>query len=223
LRIWYEKLGPASYLSQLELQRLFERLFRRAELPLAFSAGFHPLPLLSFGKALPVGVESREEWLNITLREEWAGAGSAPRHRRAPAPRACVCCGWKRCPDRQAASGLLGGFSFSSQRGRGQEQLQRCRVQWENFLAAILGLLPEQVEKRGPGDRYQTPGPDVTPVKGGFLIRFDWHNGYLSPLRIISAVHPDLPREGIGLTKIRQWMDNGHGRSGADRAAGQRL
>ena len=41
-RLWYSKTGPAAYLSQLELQRIFERAFRRAELPLAFSGGFHP-------------------------------------------------------------------------------------------------------------------------------------------------------------------------------------
>ena len=37
---------------------------------MAFSQGFSPAPLLSFGKALPVGVASRAEWLGLTLREE---------------------------------------------------------------------------------------------------------------------------------------------------------
>jgi radical SAM-linked protein len=33
----------------------------------AFSAGYHPLPRLSFGPALPVGVESQEEFVDIDL------------------------------------------------------------------------------------------------------------------------------------------------------------
>ncbi|MBG0789077.1 MAG: TIGR03960 family B12-binding radical SAM protein [Desulfovibrionaceae bacterium] len=70
-RLWFEKDGPAAFLSQLELQAVFERAFRRAELPLAFSAGFHPMPRLSFGKALPVGVESRAEWINVFFREDF--------------------------------------------------------------------------------------------------------------------------------------------------------
>ena len=70
-RLWFEKTGPAAYLSQLELQAVFERAFRRAALPMTFSAGFHPMPRLSFGKALPVGVESRAEWINIFFRDDF--------------------------------------------------------------------------------------------------------------------------------------------------------
>ncbi|MDR2669281.1 MAG: TIGR03936 family radical SAM-associated protein, partial [Desulfovibrio sp.] len=64
----YSRMGPAAYLSQLEIQRIFDRALRRAGVPLAFSRGFHPLPLLSFGRALPVGVESESEWFSLYLR-----------------------------------------------------------------------------------------------------------------------------------------------------------
>ena len=69
LRFWYARKEAAIYLSQLEIQHIFERALRRAALPLAFSQGFHPLPLLSFGRALPVGVASESEWFSIFLSE----------------------------------------------------------------------------------------------------------------------------------------------------------
>lgn len=69
-RLWFEKMGPTAYISQLDLQSVLERAMRRAELPLSFSQGFHPMPRISFGRALPVGVESRAEWMNMMLREE---------------------------------------------------------------------------------------------------------------------------------------------------------
>ena len=69
LRILYERKGPAVYLSQLETQHIFDRALRRAALPPAFSQGYHPLPLLSFGRALPVGVAGEDEWFTIVLRE----------------------------------------------------------------------------------------------------------------------------------------------------------
>ncbi|THB65709.1 MAG: TIGR03960 family B12-binding radical SAM protein, partial [Desulfovibrio sp.] len=56
IRLWYAKQGPAAFVSQLELQALFERAMRRAKLPLPFSQGHHPMPLVSFCRALPVGV-----------------------------------------------------------------------------------------------------------------------------------------------------------------------
>jgi radical SAM family uncharacterized protein/radical SAM-linked protein len=69
LRFWYSRMGSAAYLSQLEIQHVFDRALRRIGLPLSFSQGFHPLPLLSFGRALPVGVASRCEWFSAYLRE----------------------------------------------------------------------------------------------------------------------------------------------------------
>ncbi|MDR1125256.1 MAG: TIGR03960 family B12-binding radical SAM protein, partial [Deltaproteobacteria bacterium] len=68
-RIWYRKEGPATCISQLELQAVLERAMRRGKLPLAFSQGFKPAPLLSFARALPVGVASRREWFSLYLRE----------------------------------------------------------------------------------------------------------------------------------------------------------
>ena len=73
-RIWHTKTGGSSYLSQLELQAILDRALRRADLPMAFSQGFHPMPLMSFGRALPVGMESRAEWFAITLRTPMAAA-----------------------------------------------------------------------------------------------------------------------------------------------------
>lgn len=66
-RVWHSKLEGSAFLSQLELQAIIERALRRASLPIAFSQGFHPMPLISFGRALPVGVESLEEWFTVTL------------------------------------------------------------------------------------------------------------------------------------------------------------
>lgn len=68
-RVWHTKTGGSAYLSQLELQAVLDRALRRAALPLAFSQGFHPLPLLSFGRALPVSVQSFAEWFALTLHK----------------------------------------------------------------------------------------------------------------------------------------------------------
>ncbi len=70
LRIWHEKMDRSCWISQLELQAVLDRALRKARIPMAFSQGFHPLPLVSFGRALPVGVESLCEWFSLCLREE---------------------------------------------------------------------------------------------------------------------------------------------------------
>jgi radical SAM-linked protein len=65
----YSRLGEARFLGAKEMATLFARASRRAGLPVAHSQGFHPLPRISFGPALPLGVESEEEFFDIELYE----------------------------------------------------------------------------------------------------------------------------------------------------------
>ena len=58
------------FVSHLDMQRLFQRAFRRAELPLAYSNGFNPHPLLSFATALSVGYTSDCEYFEVELTEK---------------------------------------------------------------------------------------------------------------------------------------------------------
>ena len=69
VRVTYSKLDTARFVGAKEVATLFTRAIRRARLPVAYSQGYHPLPRLSFGPALPLGVESEEEFLDIELSE----------------------------------------------------------------------------------------------------------------------------------------------------------
>ncbi len=66
----YSKGEEMKYISHLDIQRLVQRAFRRANLPLAYSQGFNPHPLLSFASALAVGYTGEAEWLEMRLTEE---------------------------------------------------------------------------------------------------------------------------------------------------------
>ena len=69
---WYlvrfTKAGAARFLSQHDVRRAWERVTRRAGLPLAYSRGFSPKPRLSFGPPLPVGAEGQREYMTMALR-----------------------------------------------------------------------------------------------------------------------------------------------------------
>jgi radical SAM-linked protein len=67
VRLRYAKLGRVVALSHLETVHTLLRAVRRAGLPVAFSQGYHPKPRVSFGPALPVGVESLCEHLDLEL------------------------------------------------------------------------------------------------------------------------------------------------------------
>lgn len=67
LRIRFSKLGKIRWTSHRDLARMWERAFRRVQLPLAYSEGFSPRPKVSFGLALPTGHESVAEYLDVEL------------------------------------------------------------------------------------------------------------------------------------------------------------
>ena len=65
----YEKTENAKYVSHLDFVRMFGRALRRAHLPMAYSEGFNPHPLLGFALPLSVGYTSECEILEISLTE----------------------------------------------------------------------------------------------------------------------------------------------------------
>lgn len=67
LRITYSQTGPLKYISHLDLIKLWERLLRRAGIPLAYSHGFTPHPKITVASPLPVGFEGLREVMEITL------------------------------------------------------------------------------------------------------------------------------------------------------------
>ncbi len=70
-RVFYQVTGRLQFLSHKELMRVIVRVLRRARLPLAYSHGYHPHPLLSFGPSLPVGMAGKAEQLDVRLTEPW--------------------------------------------------------------------------------------------------------------------------------------------------------
>ncbi len=81
VRIRFGKQGDLRFLGHRDLVRLMERLFRRAGLTLGMSEGFHPKPRMSFPSALAVGIEGRDEVMELELAESYAVEELAERLR----------------------------------------------------------------------------------------------------------------------------------------------
>jgi len=69
VRVWFGKVGDMALVGHLDLIRLFDRVVRRADLPISFTGGFHPNPRISLANALPLGVTSTGEIADFELTE----------------------------------------------------------------------------------------------------------------------------------------------------------
>ena len=67
VRLHYAKRGRLRFSSHRDFQRALERALRRAEVPMAYSAGFSPHPKISYANSASTGVASEAEYVELGL------------------------------------------------------------------------------------------------------------------------------------------------------------
>ena len=68
-RLRFSKQGDVRFASHHDMMRVFERVLRRAALPLAMSRGFNPRPQISLPAPLSVGIAGQSEVVDFELAE----------------------------------------------------------------------------------------------------------------------------------------------------------
>lgn len=210
-RLWYKKLGAFSLLSQLELQTIFEKALRRSHMPLAFSLGFHPLPKISFGRALPVGLESHAEWLALTLVQKLEPAAilealnknlsteinvftveyTESRKRTEQAIKELFRI---KFPDK--ASFYKGCKAFSSFSSKNEFQFTRMSKKGEKNYNV----------------RAMLESWEALSEKNAILFYSQWQNEYLSPLQLVNTIvgyDEKVEAMGLKISKLAQIFADG--------------
>ena len=68
-RIKFRKYGALRFIGHLDVMRYFQKVMRRAEIPIAFTGGFSPHMIMSFASPLGIGLESDGEYMDIELTD----------------------------------------------------------------------------------------------------------------------------------------------------------
>ena len=203
LRIVYRKLGPAVYFSQLELTRLFERCMRRAGVAMSFSQGFHPMPRMSFGRALPVGVGSVREEMVIVLRAPMTAADL--RARLAPEmPKGLEVRDVEDAPLKGRADQPAFEEYLLHLLDRGSPSVAEAVTRWRSFLSTDQFAFAKKT-KRGSREINLRALFRSIQFLGENRLRliFDFREDYLNPWTAITAVTPELSFRSTRLTKTR--------------------
>jgi radical SAM-linked protein len=205
-RIWHSKEGRAAFLSQLELQTVLLRALRRAGLPISFSQGFHPLPLLSFGRALPVGVGSQAEWFAVTLRTHV----SADELRERLAPRLPDGMEIVRVEASEPKNAALQARSEAfriTHTGTARER-EAFLQKWREFALMEHCAWARRTNK---GERSADLRALITKLEydadGAVLCTTDWSESYLSPLMLARAVTGEEDPLKLAVTKLEQYFE----------------
>lgn len=68
-RIKFRKYGALRFIGHLDVMRFFQKVMRRADIPIAFTGGYSPHMIMSFASPLGIGLTSDGEYFDIELRE----------------------------------------------------------------------------------------------------------------------------------------------------------
>jgi len=69
IRISYNKDSLMRFTSALDMQRIWERSFRRASIKVTYSKGFHPKPRIQLGIPLPLGFIGLDEKVDVWIED----------------------------------------------------------------------------------------------------------------------------------------------------------
>jgi len=183
VRLQYRKIGSMRFLSHLETMTVFERAFRRAKIPLACSQGFHPRPKLSFGMALPIGLKSHIEYMDVELSSHLEPADLLLRLKRE----------------------MPMGFPLVSAENVTRKEKSISRLVEKNIYTLLVRITDE--EKEGPaypemvGSFLSSPHIEIEREKEGRIKRVDIKPSLVS-LRMIRQ-RKDLSRWGL-ILRVRE-------------------
>jgi len=206
-RLRFTKLGRTAFLGHLDLARVLARLFRRADLPVAYSRGFHPKPIMAFGPALSLGVASMGELVDVAFEID-PPADELLRRIQEVTPEGIDFIGATRIygekkpslgHDVQAYDLLVGpapdGITYD---GRRLERIARRALEADELL------VDRDTKKRGPHQADIRPlVMDVSVVAGDAATRLnaalDWPDEAL--LRVRVAVTPTGSAKPVELAR----------------------
>ena len=105
VRIKFRKNGVMKFIGHLDVMRYFQKVMRRADIPIAFTGGFSPHMIMSFANPLGVGLTSDGEYFDIELTEPISSA-EAIRRMNATMVEGMEVVSFVEIPDEKKSTGM---------------------------------------------------------------------------------------------------------------------
>lgn len=117
MRLWlkFRRADELAFISHLDAHKAYYRLLRRADIPLAFSQGFNPHPVMSLAAPLPLGFHSEADYLDLALSKPMELEDISQRLMTVSGHEALQLVGLRQVPQQrlQALAALVAWAEFS--------------------------------------------------------------------------------------------------------------
>ena len=208
VRFRFTKLGKIRWTSHRDVARMWERAFRRVQLPLAYTQGFSPRPRVSFGLALPTGAESVAEYLDVELASGPSPGAVSPARLTPALPTGIdvvastvLADGGESLQEAVTSS----GWTIDAV-GAGHEEL-RCLV--ERALAADSIVITRERKGRTADEDVRRAITSCSVDGTRLACELAAHPRTLRPSELLRAIDPGpAPRlEAVAVRRTHQWIE----------------
>jgi radical SAM-linked protein len=199
LRIRFSKTGTLRFIGHLDFLRVFQQTIRRAGLPAAFSQGFNPHLLISFALPLPLGMESLNDYADITL--ENADCDSVIKKLSDAAPGGLIILGAKPAEDKAASVTAAADYTV---KGKPEKTSIESILNSERIIVA---------KKTKKGIKDTDIRPDILNMElseGNVLMRLSAGSaGFLNPMILAGLLFEEPCVSRITRTELYKQTDSG--------------
>lgn len=105
VRIKFRKYGALRFIGHLDVMRCFQKVMRRAQIPIAFTSGYSPHMIMSFASPLGIGLTSDGEYLDVELAES-ISSEEAVRRMNAVSPEGIEVVSFRRIAEEKKMTGM---------------------------------------------------------------------------------------------------------------------
>ncbi len=85
VRVKFKKYSSLRFIGHLDVMRFFQKVMRRAQIPIAFTAGYNPHMIMSFASPLGIGLTSEGEYFDMELAGHISSAEAVRRMNKVSA------------------------------------------------------------------------------------------------------------------------------------------
>lgn len=137
VRIRFRKYGALRFIGHLDVMRFFQKVMRRAQIPIAFTSGYSPHMIMSFASPLGIGLTSDGEYFDIELKES-ISSEEAVRRMNAVTAEGIEVVSFRKIAEEKKMTGMAIVAAADYLVGMSTEEEPKCFRKYEADITAFL-------------------------------------------------------------------------------------
>ncbi|MCL2286989.1 MAG: TIGR03936 family radical SAM-associated protein [Firmicutes bacterium] len=206
IRLRFSKKDTLRFIGHLDFMRVFMQAIRRSGLPIAYSQGFNPHQLVSFALPLPLGMESVNDYVDITLSAELPGDEIASRINNCAPQGLRISAAYKATGQNSAAATIAADYAIATSIPQ-----EKIKESVKKILESETLVIPKKTKS---GIKNTDIRPDIFNIQildGRLLLRLSAGSArFLNSLLVAEQVMGEVPCTS-DISRLELYQTDGKG------------